>query len=130
LNIDYITVTINTLLPETAIKIHPIKDIENYIIKQIEGVKMLKETNSLIKINSVFLSGINENDLIDVAKFAGQTGVFAQNIIPFYPVKDCVFKNIKSPSFNEVDIVRDQCLKYVRQLSHCKQCRADAVGYI
>lgn len=130
LDIDYITVTVNTLSPETASKIHPVKDVEDLINRQIEGIKMLKKTNALIKINSVFLPEINEKDLIDVAKFAGQTGVFAQNIIPFYPVKNCVFKNMKLPSFKEVNIVRNHCFNYVKQLSHCKQCRADAVGYI
>jgi len=130
LDIDYITVTINTLSPETARKIHPINDVADLINRQIEGVKMLKKTNALIKINSVFLPEINDNDLVEVSKFAGETGVFAQNIIPFYPVKDCMFKNLKLPQVEAVNIVRNQCSNYVKQLSHCKRCRADAVGYI
>ena len=130
LKIDYITVTINTLSEETASKIHPIDNVNELITRQIQGIKELSKTNAVLKINSVFLPDINDNDLIAVAEFAGKTGVFAHNIMPFYPVNDSAFENLRIPEFYEINNVRNQCSSYIKQLSHCKRCRADAVGYI
>lgn len=128
LNINYITVTINTLNPDTALKIYNTDNINLFLDKQTEGIKVLKKLDTIVKVNSVVIPGINLEDIPEVAKFAGSMGVFAQNLIPFYPVKGSVFEKLREPSKEEMEKLRFDCSGYIKQIAHCKRCRADAVG--
>lgn len=128
LHIDYITVTINTLNTKTASKIYVTNDIEQFISKQIKAIEILKDLKVKTKINSVVIPGINVDDLVEVAQFAQKNGVLAQNLIPFIPVKGSVFESLKVPLPEEIENIRLACSKYIKQISHCKRCRADAVG--
>lgn len=134
LKVDFITVTINTLKIETAKKIYRLVDVEELLRRQIEGIKTLKNIDITTKINTVVIPGINydkENDeIVDIARLAKDNNVFAQNLMPFYPVDGSVFEKIRSPEKEEIDFLRKKCEKFVKQLSHCKRCRADAEGYL
>lgn len=128
--VDFITVTINTLNYETASKIYNIKTPETLIKKQIEGIKALSELNIVTKINTVVIPDINFKDAVEIAKFAGESKLFAQNIMPFYPVEGSVFENLPEPSIEDIEKLRQECSKHIKQISHCKRCRADAEGYL
>ncbi|OGH99336.1 MAG: hypothetical protein A2104_02005 [Candidatus Melainabacteria bacterium GWF2_32_7] len=127
LNIDYITVTVNTLNPVTASKIYH-TDIETLLNKQQNGLKELVKADITTKVNSVVIPEINMEDVIDVARFAGKIGIFAQNLISFYPVKGSLFENLREPSKEEMDKLRFECSGYIKQITHCKRCRSDVVG--
>ncbi|EKE02395.1 MAG: hypothetical protein ACD_20C00395G0025 [uncultured bacterium] len=127
LKIDYITVTINTLNPVTASKIYR-TDVENLLNKQQEGLKELIKLGITTKVNSVLIPEINMEDIIEVAKFAGETGAFAHNLIPFYPVENSFFEKLREPSKDELAKLRFECSGYIRQITHCKRCRSDVVG--
>ena len=45
-------------------------------------------------------------------------------------VKGSVFEHLEAPTMEEVNAKRDLCNQYVRQMRHCGQCRADAIGTI
>lgn len=126
--VDYITVTINTLNTDTASKIYRIKNIKNLISRQIQGLKELSKLEITIKINSVIIPEINFFDVMEVSRLAGNLGIFAQNLIPFIPVKGSVFENLRHPTCEEIEKIRLECSKYIKQITHCKKCRADAIG--
>jgi nitrogen fixation protein NifB len=50
------------------------------------------------------------------------------NIIPLIPQAE--FADIKRPSREMVNKMRDECIKYIPQMTHCRQCRADAFGIL
>lgn len=126
--VEYITVTINALNPETADKIYNLKDVNLLLQRQKQAVGELTKLDTVIKINSVLIPGINEQEIIEIAKFAGEKGVFAQNVIPFLPVQGSQLEHLKEPSKELMHNIKQECAKHVKQLSHCKRCRADAVG--
>ncbi|MCK7484526.1 MAG: radical SAM protein [Bacillus subtilis] len=128
LGIDYVTVTINTLNPLTASKIYNDKKPDIIVKKQMQGVKELQNIGVTVKINSVVIPEINYQDLTEVAKFAKDNKIFAQNLIPFFPVQGSAFENLKAPSKEQMQIIREECSKYINQITHCKRCRADAIG--
>jgi hypothetical protein len=44
------------------------------------------------------------------------------------PVKGSAFEELPMVSNKEIQSLRNSCNKIMRQMFHCKQCRADAVG--
>ena len=50
------------------------------------------------------------------------------NCIAMIPVHDTVFENHRSPTSEEIDNMRQFIGHYVPQMTHCKRCRADAIG--
>ena len=137
LEIDTITVTVNTLNPQTAEKIYNFvnykgviyqgkKAGEILIAKQIEGVEKAIKAGFIVKINSVFIPDLNENDIVEVAKFYSKRGIEIMNIIPLIPVYE--MSNYRAPTPEELKQLRNKCKPYVRQFRRCQQCRADAVG--
>lgn len=126
--IDYITVTINTLNPDTASKIYQTNSINELISKQTEGIKELSKLKITTKINTVVIPEVNIKDINNVAMFAQKMNIYAQNLIPFIPVKGSVFENFREPTKEELIKLRFDCSKYIKQIAHCKRCRSDVVG--
>ena len=48
------------------------------------------------------------------------------NLIPLIPLN--MFKDLRSPTCEEISGARAKAEKYLPQFRLCKQCRADAVG--
>lgn len=127
-NIDFITVTINTLNPFIASRIYQTDNIELLITKQVQGLKELSKLQIPVKVNSVVIPEVNIEDIIDVSKLAKDSGAIVQNLIPFYPVKGSLFENLRPPNKDELEKIRFECSKYMKQIFHCKRCRSDVVG--
>ena len=53
-------------------------------------------------------------------------GVYIHNIIPL--ISQAKFAHIKPPTLEEKLAMQERCKPYVKQMSHCQRCRADAVG--
>ncbi|GAB6183651.1 radical SAM protein [Thermodesulfovibrio hydrogeniphilus] len=137
LNIQTITVTINAVHKSVAEKIYSWinhkgkllrgkEAIEMLIENQWTGLKMLTEKGFYVKINSVLIPGINEEEIECIAKKANELKVTVMNIIPLIP--NGRFKNIVRPSHALVEKVRSNAERFIPQIRHCKQCRADALG--
>lgn len=130
LKIDFVTVTVNSLNPETVAKIYKNVDPDVLIRKQRMALDALVGLDIVVKINTVVVPDVNFDDVVDVAKLAGEMGLFAQNLMPFYPVEGSEFENLREPSEEEMNKLRLACSRHIKQISHCKRCRADACGYL
>lgn len=137
LGIRAVTVTINALDPEIASKIYEYIIINEKLIrgleatkilidKQLKGLKEAVDAGLIVKVNTVLIPGLNEKEVIKVAKKAAELGAFIQNIIPLIPLHS--FKNHRPPTCEELRIIRNEASKYIRQFRLCKQCRADSYG--
>jgi len=134
-----ITVTMNAIDPAIGEKIcsyvewegkklHGREAAEKLLSQQLKGIKMAIDRKVLVKVNTVFVPGINDQHIIEVAKKAGEMGVFTFNLIPVIP--QYKFKDIVPPTHAEKVAMQDKCAPYVQQMRHCKRCRADAIGIL
>lgn len=143
--VDHVTVTINTLDADVAARIYAWLwlDGERYsgreageilITRQLEGVRRLTAKGVLVKINSVLIPGINDQTLEDVSRELRASGAFIHNIMPLIarPEHGTVFglNGQPEPDAQMVAHVRERCGEVMPQMTHCQQCRADAIGML
>lgn len=139
LGIHSITVTINALTPQTGAKVYEWIHYEGkrlqgetaaafLIDKQLEGVALAAKAGMLVKINHVYMPGINDHETLDLAVTARRLGATMMNIVPLIPIG--IFSGLEAPSADEMEFIRSQAEMILSQARHCKQCRADAAGII
>jgi nitrogen fixation protein NifB len=134
-----LTVTINAVSLETAEKIYlwvkynginykGREAAEHLLFNQQIGLKNAVEAGLAVKVNTVFIPGINDKDIPSIASLAGEKGANIMNIIPLIPQAD--FSHLQRPSHEMIGRMRLECGKYILQMTHCRQCRADAFGVL
>ena len=132
-----LTVTINAVRPETAERIYAWvlyhgkrlsgRDAAvTLLANQWAGLSSAIEMGLLVKVNSVYIPGVNDADLALVAKRAGELGADIMNVLPLIPQGE--FTGLIRPSYEALRAKRDELRPFVSQMSHCRQCRADACG--
>ena len=137
----YVTVTVNTL--DTGIGANIYEHInykgeiytdeiasELLINNQLEGLSLLIAAGVTCKINTLFLKGINDGQIENIADMASKKGVYIMNINNLIPVEGSKFEKIKAVSASEIEEAREISGKYINQMRHCQQCRADSVGLL
>ncbi|MFC2039512.1 nitrogenase cofactor biosynthesis protein NifB [Chloroflexota bacterium] len=104
------------------------KAAELLLANQLAGIKGAIERGIVVKVNSVMIPSINDQHLIEVAKKCRQLGVYMHNIMPLIP--QAKFSDMRPPTSAERKEVQDACSVVIKQMRHCRQCRADAIGLI
>ena len=141
LGVEHVTVTMNAVDPEIGARIYEyvydgekkltgIEGASLLLERQLEGIKILVENNVLCKVNIVYIKGVNDHHIEEVVKKARELGVFMTNIMPLIPTRDTKFENISPLSGTELKEMRDKCGQHIKQMYHCQQCRADAIGQL
>lgn len=139
LGVTHVTVTINAVDKKIGAKIY--REV-NYLgnkytgeeaaeilmNNQLSGLKLLCSNGIICKVNIVMIKGINEDHIVDVVKKVKECGAYMTNIMPLISVKGSVFQDLPSTSNTELNEKRKECEAYIKQMYHCKQCRADAIG--
>lgn len=139
LDLHSLTVTINALTPETGAKVYEWIKLEGrrlegdvaaalLLERQLEGVRLAAAAGLLVKVNHVYIPGVNDHETLDLAVKVRSLGANMMNIIPVIPIG--LFKNIEPPSAALMEMVRNQAELILSQARHCKQCRADAAGVV
>lgn len=134
-----LTVTINALTPETGAKVYEWINFagtkirgreaaEILLMEQLKGVEMAVRAGLMVKINHVYIPGVNDHETLDLAVKVRDLGAEMMNIMPVIPVG--IFKNVVPPSDMTMEMVRNQAELILSQARHCKQCRADAAGVV
>ncbi|MDI6727778.1 MAG: nitrogenase molybdenum-iron cofactor biosynthesis protein, partial [Thermodesulfovibrionales bacterium] len=82
----------------------------------------------IVKVNSVLIPGVNDEEIPLIAWLAGGKGADLMNIMPLIPQAE--FEYLQRPSREMINIMREKCIKYIPQMTHCRQCRADACGIL
>lgn len=139
LDVHSVTVTVNALTPETGARVYEwirhegmqLTGEEGAAIlleQQMDGIRCASAAGMLVKINSVYIPGVNDHETLDLAVKVRELGADIMNIIPMIPLG--IFKNLEPPSDAVMEMVRNQAGLILSQARHCRQCRADAVGLI
>jgi nitrogenase cofactor biosynthesis protein NifB len=139
LGVSHVTVTMNAIDPKIGAKVY--KYVEYLGIKyigeqaasilmanQLTGIKMLTSKGIICKVNIVMLKGINDEHIPEVVKKVKELGGTITNIMQLIPVKGSAFENLPLVSNKEIMEMRSACGETMKQMYHCKQCRADAIG--
>lgn len=141
LGIKHVTVTVNCLDPVIGAEIyHHVHYQGKYYVgenaaeilinNQMAGIKLLADNGILIKINIVMVKAVNSGHIPEVVKKVKSLGALMTNIMPLIPAPGSVFESFPQTSMKEVNIMRDLCQTDLRQMRHCQQCRADAIGLL
>ncbi len=139
LGLHSLTVTINALDPLVGARIYSyinyhgrrytgVEAAHILIANQLEGLRQAAEYGMTIKVNTVYIPGINEEQVPLIGKKVKEMGAFVMNVMPLIPQSD--FADVVPPTPEELDVVRVANEQIIGQFKHCRQCRADAVGLI
>jgi nitrogen fixation protein NifB len=134
-----LTITMNAVTPETAERIYSWvsyrgkrytgrEAAECLVCNQARGLRNAIDAGFMVKVNSVFIPGVNNAELPLIAWLAGTRGADIMNIIPLIPQAE--LEHLQRPSRDMVNKMRGEAGKYVPQMTHCRQCRADAFGVL
>ncbi|GFO59949.1 nitrogenase molybdenum-iron cofactor biosynthesis radical SAM domain iron-sulfur cluster-binding oxidoreductase [Geomonas silvestris] len=134
-----LTVTLNALDPKVGAKIysHVYYEGKRYsgeeaaallLMNQLEGIAQAAELGLTIKINTVLIPGVNDDQIPLISQKVKELGAFVMNIMPLIPNAD--FAHVVPPSPEQIDVLRKANEKVIGQFAHCKQCRSDAIGLI
>jgi nitrogen fixation protein NifB len=139
LNLCSVTVTVNALDPEVGSRIysHILYHGKRYsgreaaeilVANQLEGIKKAADCGMTVKVNTVYIPGVNETQIPLLSNTVKKLGASVMNIMPLIPQAE--FAHIVPPTEAELEEVRNSNEKVIGQFKHCRQCRADAVGLI
>lgn len=136
-DVGNVTVTLNAIDPAIGEKIysrveyngknyHGREAAELLLSQQLKGIEMAVAKKMLVKVNTVYIPGINDEHIPEIAKKAGEMGAFTFNVIPLIP--QYKFAGITPPTPKEKREMQDRCAPFIKQMRHCARCRADAIG--
>jgi nitrogen fixation protein NifB len=131
-----LTITINTTDPDTAAQLYAWAELDGervpgreaaseILARQWRGLEAAVGTGLLIKVNSVYVPGVNERDLVAVARRASAIGAHRHNIMPLIPRGN--MRNLPAPSRAALESVRLECEAWIDQFRGCTQCPADVI---
>ena len=141
LGVTHVTVTMNAIDTKITAKIYKFIDYlgvtytgeegtQILLNNQLSGIKYLTDKGIMVKVNIVMLKGINDHHIEAVTKKVKELGAGITNIMQMIPVKGSVFENMPLTSNKEIMDLRKKCEVNIKQMYHCKQCRADAIGLL
>ena len=137
LGIGNVTVTLNAIDPDIGKNIYSFVNYQGkrYIGReaaeillrnQLKGIEEAVKRKIVVKVNTVLIPTVNDKHIVDIAKKVGGMGIYLQNIMPLIP--QYKFAHITPPTPHEKKEMQEKCGEYVMQMTHCRQCRADAIG--
>lgn len=139
LGVSHVTVTMNAVNATIGAKIYKHVDYMGnryfgevgaaiLMANQLAGLKRLTSLGIVCKVNIVMLKGINEYHIPIVVAKAKELGCEITNIMQLIPVAGSEFENMPLTSNKEIMEMRKKCELSMKQMYHCRQCRADAIG--
>ena len=139
LGVSHVTVTINAVDKKIGAKIY--KEVnylghkyvgeegaEILLDNQLKGLRYLCSNGIVCKVNIVMLKGINDKHIKEVVKKVKECRAYMTNIMQMIPVPGSRFEHLPLVSNIELNEMRKECEVDIKQMYHCRQCRADAIG--
>jgi nitrogen fixation protein NifB len=141
LGVSHVTLTINSLRPETLAKIYRWVRFNRRVYRGEEGgevlleqqlkcIPLLKQKGITVKINTVVCSGINDGETEEIAQKVASLGADTMNCIPMYPAENTEFSLLPEPTKERMKLLKQGIAQYIRPMTHCARCRADAAGLL
>lgn len=135
--VQALTITINAVGPDAAAQLYtqvrwndtlllPEEGIPFLLEQQQRGLRLAVQAGLAVKVNTVLVPGINQDEVPRIAKLAREAGAAVMNITPLIP---CGLLSRATPPTPELlSAARRAAAVWLPQFTLCKQCRADACG--
>jgi nitrogen fixation protein NifB len=134
-----LTITINAATPAVAEKIYSWvsykgkrydgrEAAQRIVANQWRGLTNAIDAGFIVKVNTVLIPGINDVEIPLIAWGAGERGADIMNLMPLIPQAE--FAHLPRPSREALKKKRSECSGRIPQMTHCRQCRADACGVL
>jgi nitrogen fixation protein NifB len=141
LGVTHATVTLNTVDPAIGANIYAWVRDGNVVYRGRDAAEMLMERQFLaiaglkarglaVKINTIIIPGVNDTHIQAVARKAAELGADLHNLMPLHPTAGTPFGELVEPTKADLSALREQAGRLVPQMTHCRRCRADAVGLL
>ena len=141
LNVSHVTITVNSVDPVVGAEVYEWVHFNKktyfgeegsgiLLQRQTEAIRSLKHHGITLKINTVVIPRVNEHHIPEIAQYVSKLGADVQNCIPLIPVEGTPFGQLYEPSLSSMRSVRAKTSLYIKQMTHCARCRADAVGLL
>jgi nitrogen fixation protein NifB len=139
--VSHVTITINSLRPDTAAKIYRWVRYNRRVYRgeeagkilleqQLKCIPRLKEKGMTVKVNTVVCPGINDCQAEEIAREVSALGADTMNCLPLYPVENTGFEELTEPSGEMMKCIKMDIAQHIKPMSHCARCRADAAGLL
>ncbi|MEN6437602.1 MAG: radical SAM protein [Syntrophobacter sp.] len=93
---------------------------------QEEGISRAVGLGIVVKVNTVLVPGVNEDEIEGIASWAARLGASLMNVIPLLPAGEMA--GFPQPDCQTIEKARHRAEKYLPVFRHCLRCRADACG--
>lgn len=141
LGVSHVTLTINSFRIETIRHIYKWVRYKKRVYRgeeaaavileqQKKSLKALVAAGITVKINSIILPGINDNELDEVARIVAEMGASTMNCIPLIPAEGSDMEDFPKPTREAVKSIVSQISEHIKPMTHCARCRADAAGML
>lgn len=141
LNVTHVTITINSFRLETLEKIYKwarynkkmyrgMEAAKLMLSQQSEALKALVAKGIVVKVNSVIIPGVNDTEFEEIAKTVSELGATTMNCIPLIPTEGSDMANLEKPTGPATRKIIRSIHKYIKPMTHCSRCRADAAGML
>ncbi|HNV39669.1 MAG TPA: radical SAM protein, partial [Methanoculleus sp.] len=87
---------------------------ELLLSQQLKGIEMAVAKKMFVKINTVYIPGINDEHIPAIAKKVGEMGAFTFNVIPLIP--QYKFADITPPTAKDKREMQDRCAPFIKQM--------------
>lgn len=139
LGLGSLTVTVNALDAQVGSRVYAKVVGEGRVLsgtegaallieRQLEGIGAAARLGIVVKVNTVLIPGINDGEIAAIARTVRGLGAEVMNVIPLIPQAELA--GHPAPGPEELEEARQSAEKYLGQMRHCRQCRADAVGLL
>ncbi len=139
--VSHVTITVNAVDPKIGKEIYSwvrdgnivyrgIQGAELLLSRQLAAIEKLKSHGITVKINTIVIPGINDHQVMAIAKKMKELGADLLNCMAMFPNVDTVFGDIPQPDKAQMAKIRNAAEEYLPQMRHCTRCRADAVGLL
>ena len=139
--VTHATLTINAVAPDISARLYTwVRDgkvvwrgrpaAELMLERQLTALTGLVRRGIVVKVNTILVPGINDGHVEQVAEKVAALGATLMNIIPLHPTHDTPLAQVAEPSPEAVGEARRLAGAHIRQMTHCRRCRADAVGLL
>lgn len=140
LGVSHVTITINAVDPEIGQQIYARVREERVLFgragaelilsRQLAGLAGLKARGIQVKINTVVIPGVNDHHVGEIARVVSELGADFHNCVALLPTKGTPFAALPELTQAQMTAIRAQSEPFLRQMTHCTRCRADAVGLL
>ncbi len=141
LGVSHVTITLNAVDPGIGARIYSWVRDGNVLYRgeaaaglllerQLASLEALRPLNMVVKVNTIVIPGVNDMHIQAVAETAKAAGASLHNLMPLLPAAGTPFGGLTEPAPDTMRKLRAVAGGILPQMTHCRRCRADAVGLL